>query len=87
MVRTVGNVMLVPTVLVAIMMGSGSADSSSPTAVSETLSILASDGNDSAQQEGNDNKFLHHLWEGFVPNEALKPSAVLQFLKLGLPGM
>ena len=85
MVRTVGNVVLIPTVLVAMMMG-GSADSSPPSENGETLSILASDGND-WQKEENDNEFLHHLWEGFVLSEALKPSAVLQFLKLGLPGM
>ena len=81
MVRTVGNVVLVPTVLLAMMMGS-----SPPAENRETLSILASDGND-WQKEENDNEFLHHLWEGFVLSEALKPSAVLQFLKLGLPGM
>ncbi|EJK62447.1 hypothetical protein THAOC_16943, partial [Thalassiosira oceanica] len=86
-VRTFGNIMLVPTVLVAMMMGLGSVDSSPPTANRETLSILASDGNDCVQQEENDDEFLHHLWEGFVLSEALKPSAVLQFLKLGLPGM
>jgi hypothetical protein len=37
--------------------------------------------------EKDDSEFLRHIWEGFVVSEALSYSAIMEFLRIGIPGM
>jgi Na+-driven multidrug efflux pump len=39
------------------------------------------------EEEKDDVEFLHHIWEGFVLREALSPTAIIEFLRIGIPGM
>jgi MATE family multidrug resistance protein len=42
---------------------------------------------DDNEDDEDDVEFLHHIWEGFVPREALSPAAIIEFLRIGIPGM
>ena len=43
--------------------------------------------NEDDEDDEDDVEFLHHIWEGFVPKEALSPAAIIEFLRIGIPGM
>ncbi|KAL9185030.1 hypothetical protein ACHAXT_002807 [Thalassiosira profunda] len=91
---SVGNIVLVPSVLMAMVMGlgggtkaedvadipNGSRDEWDTQQYLEVDPVTASDDED-------DREFLHHMWEGFVVGEALNARAFIEFISLGFPGM
>ena len=48
---------------------------------------LSNNNKNDIEEEKDDVEFLHHIWEGFVPREALSPTAIIEFLRIGIPGM
>ena len=91
MARTVPNFVTVPTVLLCMAIGSGDpgergnyTDLLKNVDEWKTQRYLEVDDNDS---ETDDSEFLRHIWEGFVVSEALSYSAIMEFLRIGIPGM
>ena len=85
--RAAGEVVLVPTILIAMVMGWGGEECKDGNEVIdvERLHLIQTKNADS--DVGNDREFLHQLMDGFVVRDALRPSAVIEFLSLGFPGM
>lgn len=90
--RSVGEVALVPTILVAMMMGYGGNESETIDKIdsSERIHLMTgtkrSDSTASSADE-NDIEFLQQVMDGFVLSDAIHPAAVMEFLTLGFPGM
>lgn len=86
--RSAGEVILVPSILMAMIMGWGGEEgnSSGKKNVDERMVLISSDSNLDSVDE-NDREFLQQLMDGLVVSDALHPSAVIEFLTLGLPGM
>lgn len=90
--RSVGEVALVPTILVAMMMGYGGNESDTIEKIdsSERIHLMTgtkrSDSTASSADE-NDIEFLQQVMDGFVLSDAIHPAAVMEFLTLGFPGM
>jgi Na+-driven multidrug efflux pump len=86
--RSAGEVILVPSILMAMIMGWGEEEgnSSGTKNVDERTVLMSSDSNLDSVDE-NDREFLQQLMDGLVVSDALHPSAVIEFLTLGLPGM
>ncbi|KAL7532869.1 hypothetical protein ACHAXR_004903 [Thalassiosira sp. AJA248-18] len=95
--RSIGNVVMVPAILIGMAMGSNGGESSKegrssdiPQGADEwsTQHYLETDnGVDEDESTENESGFLHHLWEGFVISDALNAKALIEFLSLGFPGM
>jgi Na+-driven multidrug efflux pump len=97
--RTVANFLTVPTVLVCMAIGTGNpVEGKDNTDLSRNvdewktqryLEVDAGDGTDNQKNdsEKDDSEFLRHIWEGFVVSEALSSSAIMEFLRIGVPGM
>lgn len=99
--RTIANFVTVPTVLLCMAIGSGRSDDSGESEDSANLSrnvdewktqrYLEVDVGNRADNgyecEKDDSEFLRHIWEGFVVSEALSYSAIMEFLRIGIPGM
>ena len=100
--RSAGNIALVPTVLMGVVMGMGGADESDGHTNLpnnghgwDTQQYLEVDndsrtkryGDDEEEKNEDDSKFLHHIWKGFVISEAWSTKAIIEFLSIGIPGM
>lgn len=90
--RSVGEVVLVPAILIAMMMGCGGNESDNVDQVvsSERMKLVTgterTDSTASSVDE-NDIEFLQQLMDGFVLSDAVHPAALTEFLALGFPGM
>lgn len=90
--RSVGEVVLVPAILIAMMMGYGGNESDNVDQVvsSERMKLVTgterTDSTASSVDE-NDIEFLQQLMDGFVLSDAVHPAALTEFLALGFPGM
>ena len=96
--HAVGEFVKVPTVLLCMAIiglggDSGESDDTSDYSTKcnpqDTQHYLEVDSgaDDEDESEEDDIEFLHHIWEGFVISEALSPSAIIEFLRIGVPGM
>jgi Na+-driven multidrug efflux pump len=94
--HAVGEFVKVPTVLLCMAIGLGdsgksedSSDFSTNSNPQDTQHYLEVDSGagDEDECEEEDIEFLHHIWEGFLVSEALSPSAIIEFLRIGVPGM
>lgn len=95
--RTAGNIMTVPTTLIAMIVSGGGQDGCNkklPKSNSigwesqQYLEINSRDNSENGDRENGGNiEFLHHLWEGFVISEALSSRSIIEFLSIGIPGM
>lgn len=92
--RAAGEVVLVPTILIAMIMGWGGEEGRDRTEVTdvERLGLIQTkfDKNEDTNVGnivGNDREFLHQLMDGFLFSDALRPAAIIEFLSLGFPGM
>ena len=89
--RTFANFVTVPTVLMCMAIGSDDpgergnyTDLLKNVDEWKTQRYLEVDDNDS---ETDDSEFLRHIWEGFILSEALSSIAIMEFLRIGFPGM
>jgi hypothetical protein len=96
MSHAVGEFIKVPTVLLCMVIGLGDSGESEDTTDYSTTGNpqdtqhyleVDSGANDGDEGDDNDIEFLHHIWQGFVVSEALSPTAILEFLRIGVPGM
>lgn len=94
--HAVGEFVKVPTVLLCMVIGLGDSGESEDTTdystkgnPQDTQHYLEVDtgADDGDECDDNDVEFLHHIWQGFVVSEALSPTAILEFLRIGVPGM
>ena len=101
--RTIANFVTVPTVLLCMAIGSGGSDDSGESEDSANLSRnvdewktqrylevevdVGNQADNGYECEKNDSEFLRHIWEGFIVSEALSSSAIMEFLRIGVPGM
>ena len=95
--HAVGEFVKVPTVLLCMAIGlggdSGESDDTSDYSTksnpqdTQHYREVDSGAEDEDESEEDDIEFLHHIWEGFVISEALSPSAIIDFLRIGIPGM
>jgi hypothetical protein len=96
--RTVANFVTVPTVLLCMVIGSGKSgeydDSADPPRNDDerkTQRYLEVDVGDRTDNEDDivkdDSEFLRQIWEGFIVSEALSYGAIMEFLRIGVPGM
>lgn len=87
--RSVGNVVLVPCVIVGMGFGLGEKKRTGDGGDYETIVQVDEEGlreDDGEIENKNSQEFLHHLWEGFVIKDALSFKAIIEFLDLGIPG-
>jgi Na+-driven multidrug efflux pump len=99
--RTVANFATVPTVLLCMAIGSGGSEDSGESEDSAGLLrnvdewktqrylevAIGNQVDNGYESEKDDSEFLRHFWEGFVVSEALTSSAIMEFLRIGVPGM
>jgi hypothetical protein len=98
--RTIANFVTVPTVLLFMATGSVRSDDSGESENSAVLSrnvdewktqryleVDVDRADNGYECEKDDSEFLRHIWEGFIVSEALSYSAIMEFLRIGIPGM
>jgi hypothetical protein len=94
--RTVADILTVPTILVAASAFPGGEgddrhdlsryrDELDPLGYLEEESVSDAISRDCCKED--DSTFLQDMWSGFVVGEALKANTILEFLRLGIPGM
>lgn len=86
--RSVGEVALVPAILMAMITGCGEDESNNGIDPSERVELVsATEKANSDVDSVDDREFLQQLIDGFVISDALHPSALMEFISLGFPGM
>lgn len=87
--RSVGEVALVPAIVIAMIMGFGEETSDAmiieDTEKMELVSSTKRSG--SGLDSVDDGEFLRQIVDGFVVADATHPAAIMEFLSLGFPGM
>lgn len=86
--RSAGQIVQVPVILMAMIMGWGEEDDKViETNENEESSELIVKANIKNIDNDDDIEFFKQLTGGFVINDALNSAAIFEFLSLGLPGM